>query len=263
MDQNTKWLTKEMLTLHFKAAGLKKGDALIVHGSLKALGFVFGGAETVVSALLEVIGDEGTLMSPAQTWKNLDPSTGVHWLQPQEWWPLFREHWPAFNKDVTPSIGMGAIAEMVRTWPNAKRSDHPARSFSAIGKHAKHLTDQHDLKNIFGEGSPLAKLYALDGKIVLLGVDHNKNTSLHLAETRADFPKKYVTESSAITVCGKREWVSYETLAVDDEDFLRVGRAFEAAHHYAPMTVGEGQLHVINQRQLVDFAQHWFTENRK
>ncbi len=78
-------LTKEDLIEGFKSCGVSKGQAIFVHTSLKSLGFVVGGAEILIRALLEIVGEEGTLMMPSQTWKNLDPSTGVHWEEPEEW----------------------------------------------------------------------------------------------------------------------------------------------------------------------------------
>lgn len=129
-------LTKENLIKQLEDCGLAEGQTISVHTSLKNLGFVVGGAETLVRSLLELVGKEGTLMMPSQTWKNLDPSTGVHWEEPAEWWPIIREHWPAYDKEITPAIGMGVVAEMFRKWPGAQRSDHPARSIAAVGKHA-------------------------------------------------------------------------------------------------------------------------------
>ena len=60
---------------------------------------------------------------------------------------------------------MGKIAEMFRLWPGAVRSEHPARSFAAFGANAEYLVKDHDLSNIFGKGSPLDKLYNLDGYV--------------------------------------------------------------------------------------------------
>lgn len=257
-------LTKDVLKEQFRRCGVSEGQAIIVHTSLSKLGFVVGGAETLIRALLEIVGDEGTLMMPAQTWKNLDPATGVHWEVSPEHWPVIREHWPAYNKDITPAIGMGIVAEMLRKWPGASRSDHPARSMAAVGKHAEYLTKEHDLSQIFGKGSPLHKLYELDGHILLIGVGHDKNTSLHLAETKADFPtKRFMEESSAILLDGERKWVTYRTQAVDDGDFTILGEEFDRAHQVAIHKVGEAEVRFLRQRQLVDWAVQWMEEHRK
>lgn len=256
-------LTKEDLIRQFKASGVAAGQTIFVHTSLKKLGFVIGGAETLIRALLEIVGEEGTLMMPSQTWKNLDPSTGVHWEEPEEWWPMIREHWPAYDKEVTPAIGMGVVAEMFRKWPGAYRTNHPARSVAAVGKHAEYLTSEHDLSNIFGKNSPVDKLYELDGYVLLIGVGYDKNTSLHLAEVRANFPgKQFANESSAILVNGKREWVTYSTQAVDDEDFVRLGAEYDQAHSIAVHKVGDADVRFIKQRPLVDWTVAWMEKNR-
>ena len=63
----------------------------MVHTSLSSLGYVCGGAQSVIEALLESVGEEGTIMMPTQSWKNLDPKTGVYWQEPEEWWDVIRE----------------------------------------------------------------------------------------------------------------------------------------------------------------------------
>ena len=266
MSESTQFdviLTKEDLVKEFKNCGIVLGQTLFVHSSLKNIGFVVGGAETVIRALLEVVGEEGTLMMPSQTWKNLDPSTGVHWEARKEWWPIIRAHWPAYDKDITPAIGMGVIAEVFRKWPDAKRSNHPARSIAAVGKHADFITCEHDLSNIFGTNSPVDKLYQLDGSILLLGVGYNKNTSLHLAEVHANFPgKAFCDESSAVMVDGKREWITYNTQAVDDSDFIELGKAYDEAHNIVVHQIGHADVRLIRQRHLVDWATKWMECNR-
>jgi aminoglycoside 3-N-acetyltransferase len=256
-------LIKEDLIRQFRECGVAEGQTIFVHTSLKSLGFVVGGAETLIRALLEIVGEEGTLMMPSQTWKNLDPSTGVHWEEPEEWWPIIRAYWPAYDKEITPAIDMGVVAEMFRKWPGAKRTNHPARSIAAVGKHAEYITKEHDLSNIFGEGSPVDKLYELDGHILLIGVGYEKNTSLHLAETRANFKaKKFTNESSAIMVNGKREWVTYNTQAVDDEDFIRLGNDYDKEANIKIHEVGDASVRFMRQRPLVDFATKWMEINR-
>lgn len=244
--------------------GVTHGQTIMVHTSLSNLGFVCGGAQTIIESLLESVGTDGTIMMPTQSWKNLDPTSGVHWEEPEEWWQIIRDNWPAYHKDITPTNTMGAVAEMFRTWPGSVRSDHPARSVAANGKHADYLTKNHDLSNIFGEDSPIGKLYALDGYVLLIGVDYDKNTSIHLADVRATYPGKHnCTEHSAIMENGKRVWKAYETLFVDGEDFVQIGEAFEKECSVSKASLGNGTITFMRQRELVDFAVSWIEENRK
>ncbi len=262
--ENKKIVLKEDLKKGFKELGIKAGDNVIAHVSLGSLGFVCGGAQIVIEALLETLTDRGTLLMPTQSWKNLDPKAGVHWEEPEEWWQLIRENWPAYNKDITPTNTMGAVAEMFRKWPGAKRSAHPARSFAAKGANAEYLTEDHDLCDIFGEGSPIGKLYELDGKVLLIGVGYDKNTSIHLADVRANYPeKRYAEESSAMMVDGTRQWVTYETLVVDGEDFEQIGEAFETAASVKKANIGNAMVTCMSQRDIVDFAVRWIENNRK
>lgn len=245
------------------AVGVQKGQALMVHTSLSSLGFVCGGAQVVIEALLEAVGTEGTIMMPTQSWKNLDPATGVYWQEPQEWWQAIRDNLPAYDKDITPTNTMGAVAEMFRTWRGTLRSDHPARSVAAWGKYAEYLTEHHDLSNIFGDGSPIGRLYDLDGWVLLLSVGYNKNTSLHLADARASYPSKHTcVEHSAVLENGTRVWKSYETLVVDGEDFDAIGEAFERTGAVRKQPLGNGTLRLMKQRELVDFAVEWIEKNR-
>lgn len=247
-----------------KKVGVCKGQTIMVHTSLSSMGFVCGGAQIVIEALLESVGADGTVMMPTQSWKNLDPTAGVHWEEPEAWWQMIRDNWPAYNKDITPTNTMGAVAEMFRKWPGTLRSDHPARSVAANGKNAQYLTTGHDLSNIFGEGSPIGKLYELDGYVLLIGVGYNKNTSLHLADVRADYPGKHESmEYSAIIEKGERVWKGYHTLFVDGEDFEEIGEAFEKSYSVQKVSLGNAKLTFMKQRELVDFAVKWIERNRK
>ena len=259
-----KIVLKQDILAALSNAGVRKGQTIIVHTSLSSLGFVCGGAQVVIEALLESVGTDGTIMMPTQSWKNLDPSTGVHWEEPEQWWQIIRDNWPAYDKDITPTNTMGAVAEMFRRWPGTLRSDHPARSVAANGKFAEYLTTGHDLSNIFGEGSPIGKLYELDGYVLLIGVSYDKNTSLHLADVRAEYPGKHdTTEYSAVMENGKRVWRGYRTLFVDGEDFYEIGEAFEREFPVSKVPLGNGTITFMKQRTLVDFAVKWIERNRK
>lgn len=259
-----KIVLKQDILSALEKVGVDKGQSIMVHTSLSKLGFVCGGAQIVIEALLESVGEDGTIMMPTQSWKNLDPDAGVHWEEPESWWQIIRDNWPAYNKDITPTNTMGAVAEMFRKWPGSLRSDHPARSVAANGKYAKYLTERHELSNIFGEGSPIGKLYELDGYVLLLGVDYDKNTSLHLADVRAEYPGKHNSiEHSAIMENGNRVWKEYSTLFVDGEDFKEIGVAFEKEHSVNRVDLGNATVRFMKQRELVDFAVKWMEENRK
>ncbi len=262
MEERKLVLKKDILKA-LQYVGLGEGQTVMVHTSLSSLGFVCGGAQVIIEALLETVGNKGTIMMPTQSWKNLDPEPGVHWEEPQEWWQTIRDNWPAYDKRITPTNTMGAVAEMFRSWQGACRSDHPARSVAAVGKYAEYLTENHDLSNIFGEGSPIGKLYELDGYVLLIGVGYEKNTSIHLADVRANYPEKHnVTEHSAVLENGIRVWKAYDTLYVDGEDFTEIGDAFEHMNKVKKVTLGNAVIKLMKQRELVDFAVGWIEENR-
>lgn len=259
-----KVIIKNDIVNELKRMGLQKNDVVMVHTSLKSMGYVCGGAQTVIEALIEVVGEAGTIMMPTQSWKNLDPEEGVHWDADEHDWQQIRDNWPAYDKDLTPTNTMGATAEMFRKWPGSIRSDHPARSVCAYGKYAKYLTRDHDLSNIFGEGSPIARLYELDAKVLLLGVGYDKNTSLHLADVRAEYPGKHnCIQYSAVMEHGVRVWKKYDTLFVDGEDFEDIGRAFEENCPVSRGVIGEAEIRLMRQRDVVDYAVGWIEKNRK
>lgn len=258
-----KLVLKQDILAALERVGVGRGQTIMVHASLSSLGFVCGGAQVVIEALLESVGEEGTIMMPAQSWKNLDPASGVHWEEPEEWWQAIRDHWPAYDREITPTNTMGAVAEMFRKWPGTLRSDHPARSVAANGKYAACLTREHTLSNIFGDGSPIGRLYELDGYVLLIGVGYDKNTSLHLADARAEYPGKHdCVEHSAVMENGERVWKSYSTLFVDGGDFTEIGAAFEKAHTVQKASLGSGTMTFMRQRELVDFAVEWIERNR-
>ncbi len=79
-----KILIKSDIIKALTKAGVMQGQTVMVHTSLSSLGFVCGGAQTVIESLMECVGENGTILMPAQSWKNLDPETGVHWQEPEE-----------------------------------------------------------------------------------------------------------------------------------------------------------------------------------
>lgn len=256
-------LTVTSLVEQFRACGLRTGQTVLVHSSMSKLGWVAGGQQAVIYALLHALGEEGTLMMPAHTTQNTDPARWQHPPVPENWVPIIRDHMPAFDPATTPTREMGVIPELFRTWPGVVRSGHPVGSFAAYGPNAAYLTSHHYLLDMFGEHSPIGKLYELDGHVLLLGVDHGNNTSLHLAENRAHWPgKHFIHEGCAMLVEGERQWVEYDMLQLDTDDFNTLGAAYEAQAGIARGQVGTAEVRFFRQRPLIDFAVKWMEQHR-
>ena len=221
--------TVESLQADFRALGIEREMTLLVHSSLSAMGWVCGGAVAVIIALQEVLGDTGTLVMPTHSTDLSDPSQWKNPPVPKSWWQTIRETMPAYDPDLTPTRSMGKIAETFRKQDGVLRSAHPLHSFCSRGPQASYIIGNHSLAYGMGENSPLARIYDLQGFVLLLGVEHSSNTSIHLAEYRADFPsKRVVQESAPISQAGSRSWTTFEDIDVDDSDFDRLGEDFFA-----------------------------------
>lgn len=161
-------LSRTDLIAGFREMGIGSGDTVLLHSSLSRLGLIQGGPTTVVSALLEIIGGNGTLVASTI---HLRKDAVAH----------FSEN-PVFDVQHTPS-SMGAISEAVRNLPQAVRSLHPTHSVTAVGKSAAYLTvDHHRSDRPFGATSPYYRLGELGGKILLLGVPLASMTNFHVIE---------------------------------------------------------------------------------
>ncbi len=255
--------TRTSLATDLRNLGVRAGSVLLVHSSLSALGWVCGGAVAVVQALLDVLGPDGTLVVPAHTGGNSDPSLWERPPVPRAWWPVIREHMPAYDPAVTPARdGLGVIPELARTWPGALRSNHPATSFAAIGPAAGEIVRNHRLHEGLGEESPLGRIYALDGDVLLLGVGHDSNTSLHLAEARIPESPQMTYGAAVAGPDGERRWATWVDVDYDADDFDRLGADLDVALRPTIGTVGSARCTLARQRALVDFAVDWIRTNR-
>ncbi|WP_416839513.1 aminoglycoside N(3)-acetyltransferase [Haloferax sp. DFSO52] len=254
--------TVSSLAAAFRSLGIGAGDTLLVHSSLSSLGWVAGGPQAVVDALQDVLTPEGTLVMPTHSTQYSDPEGWENPPVPDEWIQLIRDQMPPYRPDVTPTRGMGAIPECFRTYPGVVRSDHPLFSFAAWGADADAVVDGHDLEYGLGEGSPLARVYDRDGDVLLLGVGHDRNTSLHLAEYRADFETELDHSSAPLLRDGERVVVEFDDIEIDSDDFDAVGADFESEVGLTEGPVGAATAKHASQVELVDFAVDWFEEHR-
>ena len=207
-------LTFERLVEEFRELGMRERDILFIHSSYKSFGGVEGGPQTVIDALLDVIGPEGTLIMPTF---NYDFLKGIPWD--------FR---------TTPSQ-MGVLTELVRTDPRAKRMHHAIYSMSAIGKHADELV-AHRTNDCFGETTIFKKFRDWDAKILILGLPYSKSiTFLHHCEQAAGVDYRFLKEfkGTAIDAQGKLHEESYTMFARDVErgvvlDFEPIGALLDS-----------------------------------
>ncbi|RIX49328.1 aminoglycoside N(3)-acetyltransferase [Paenibacillus nanensis] len=267
MKVNTSALPMTVNTLKqgFVQAGVKPGMTMLVHTSLKAMNrWIAGGPPAVVMALEEALGEEGTLVMPTHTNDLSEPSYWSRPPVPEEWWPIIREEMAPFQEDLTPAERMGATAECFRKQNGVLRSSHPQLSFAARGKNAAFITEHHALHHSLGEQSPLARLYDADGWVMLLGVGFENCTALHLSELRAAYASKaYVKQGAPCLVDGMRQWVRFDDLDYNSDDFEAIGEAFEREMDLVRFClIGDAKVRLMPVRPLVDFGVRWMERNR-
>jgi len=172
-------VTKQSLIRDFQNIGISQGDIIMFHSSLSRLGNVENGPETVINALLETVGKDGTLVAP--TFSHISKRPGDFTKDPLRY----------FDARATPS-GVGKITETFRHYKYALRSCHPTHSVAAIGRHADYIIkDHHQCQTPFGKGSPFYRIWELAGKWFFLCVDIDKFTMYHVFEDYCDnFPLK-------------------------------------------------------------------------
>ncbi len=257
--------TVPSLVADFTALGVQSGSVLVLHASLKSLGkHVLGGPVAVILALEQVLGPQGTLVMPTHTTNLSDPATWHHPPVPEAWWAEMRALTPAFDVDLTPTYLMGVIAETFRKQSGVLRSHHPDASFAAWGKHARQITENHALTPLFGEHSPMARVYDLDGwLLLLLGVGHHNNTSLHFAESRARIPHGIMHTGSPIQVDGVQRWLPWDDIDWDDSGFDELGADFARDTGLQRQgKVAHADALLAPQRPLVDYAVGWLERHR-
>lgn len=163
-------VSRQKLVRDFQSLGIRAGDLLLVHASLSAIGFVPGREKTVIAALKEVLGPQGTLVLPTHTWEWVNAGSR------------------SFDARTAPSC-VGRLPEIFRTMPGVKRSLHPTHSVAAIGPQADMLLVGHeDAATPCGEGTPYHRLLQNGGRILMLGAGLESNTSFHTLEAIAGFP---------------------------------------------------------------------------
>jgi aminoglycoside 3-N-acetyltransferase len=244
----TDGLTQNEIARGLCKIGLKAGDVALVHSAMRTLGHVDGGPGTVVAAFLDVLGESGTLVAPAFTFKHEATEN------------------PIIDPANDPSE-MGAISEAARTWPGARRGTAYRHSFSAIGRRAEVITDVDPELSVFDLRSSFGVMLALNTQVVLLGVTYSSSTSHHFAEAVCDvpyrhYPVRHVRVRRADGSLVEQNMTDYQPKPSADgsyygsrhADFNRLGRMLEEKGLVSVGAIGNAAVRRFAMRDLIDLA---------
>jgi aminoglycoside 3-N-acetyltransferase len=235
-------LTFENLIDGFRELGVKEGDTLLVHSSYKSLGEVDGGPQAVIRALETVLGTDkdGTLIMPTF---NFDFNKGVPW-------------------DVRKTRSkMGALTEIVRTDPRAKRVFHPFYSFAVLGKHAEMLGSLR-YKSAYERNSVFGKLRDLDGKIMVIGLAYNDSmTFFHHIEQMEGVDYRFLKQFTGEVTDenGNTYTDTFEMLVRDIDKGVRtmvdpMGALMEEAGVITSAKIGEADVKLMKANEVYEFT---------
>ncbi|MEW6749840.1 MAG: aminoglycoside 3-N-acetyltransferase [Candidatus Latescibacterota bacterium] len=260
-------VTRSRLVADLRTLGVQAGDTVMLHASVRAIGWVVGGPDTVIQALLDVLTPAGTL-TMLVGWED-----GTYEMSewPADKQQAYLDESPAFDPARSRAYRKWSIlTEYLRTWPGAARSAHPDCSFTAVGRLAGWLTADHPLQYGHGPRSPLARLCQARGRVLLLGVGFGNLTLLHYAEHMAAVPGKQVVRYRApLLVDGQRQWVELEEFDTcrligqwqGDGYFDLIPREALSCGIGRRGRVGAALAYLFPAEELHRFAVHWLEEH--
>jgi aminoglycoside 3-N-acetyltransferase len=254
--------TRDDLACDLRALGLAAGDVVMLHASVRAVGEIAGGPDEIHLAIKKVLGDEGTLIMYASCPQYVDEVGRGNLTSAEEAEVL--EKLPAFDALTARSArDNGALVELLRTYPGSRVNLHPAR-FVVWGRQSDYLLSRQPWDYAFGRESLLERFVELEGKILLLGCDHDTVTFLHYAEHIVDIPGKRVARFKVpVTDDGRRVWRDMEEFNTagdglhpswPDHFFARLVDAHLEHTGNAGGLVGRAASHLLTARALLDYA---------
>ncbi len=243
--------TRQHLLEDLRNLGIRNGDGVFVHASMKAVGYVVGGPRTLIEVLLQAVGDTGLIGMPAFSTDAYFPSDMDRAALTPEQIAEVEDAVAGFNIHKSVTAGIGILPETFRTWPGTQRSQHPAVSICLNGKDADKYLMDHSLAWATGPDAPLGRLRERPSmKILLIGVGWNRCTALHTSETLAEHRR---TKTRRMKVDG--QWCDSPDVADDlGRIFPKVGEAFETTGDVITGQFGQAACKLCDYRSLVDFG---------
>jgi aminoglycoside 3-N-acetyltransferase len=244
---------------------LPPNASFLIHSSLRQVGRLSNGPETLIDGLRDACGYCSTIAVPTFTAGN-STTTRTYRLRTAHMSPqqlLVEEAKIAgFDRLSSPSQNVGMVSEYLRKAPGSVRSNHPQTSFCAIGPRAGELVATHELACHLGEESPLGWLYQNDAVVMLIGVGFDVCTCFHLAEYRFAGPATERQYRTFIVNDGRRELVEFHALNTEDRDFAAIGADMSKEPFVRVGQVGHARVHWFPVREAVDFAADWMKRFR-
>jgi aminoglycoside 3-N-acetyltransferase len=255
--------TRASLRRDLDALGVTPGDALMVHAAMRKAGRLLFGPDALVAALRDAVGPDGTLLAYTDWDADYEDLLGEDGKVHAEW----REHVPPYDPSASrASRDNGVLPEFIRTTPGARRSGNPGASVAALGARADWFTADHPLDFGYGEGSPLAKLVAAAGKVLMVGAPLDTMTLLHHAEHLADLGGKRVIRCEApFATANGVQWRTFEEFdtarpVIDglEEDFFGdIVSQYLASGRGRQGPVGSAASVLVDAADICTFAVAW------
>jgi aminoglycoside 3-N-acetyltransferase len=234
--------------------GVTPGGVLIMHSGFRPLGAVENGPDGVVEAVVRAVRDGGTVMVPTFTTNLIDPRTWPVPPSPEERERLLASIEP-FHPEQSAPHKMGAVATAFWRRPDARRSLHPVTSWAAIGPRAEELTCDHPLEDPEGIDGPVGRAYHADAQVLLLGVGHDADTTIHLAESVLDMPHLYALPDHYLVVeHGRRHWRPVTKTTKCSDGFVKLEPHLERADVVRRGKVGDADSQLLRSRDIVRVA---------
>ncbi|MDB5561504.1 MAG: aminoglycoside 3-N-acetyltransferase [Hyphomicrobiales bacterium] len=255
--------TRASLRDDLEQLGIRPGDTVMVHAAMSRVGRLLNGPDALIGALLDAVGDEGTILAYTDWDARYDDLLDAAGRVPAEW----RAHIPPFDPAASRAAREnGVLPEFLRTTPGARRSGSPGASVAALGARADWIIADHPLDYGYGEGSPLAKLVAVRGKVAMVGAPLDTMTLLHHAEHMAATPgKRVIRYEVPLAMELGTQWRMIEEFdtanpvvpGLADDYFATIVEAFLASGQGVRGQVGAAPSVVVEAAAITDFAIRW------
>ena len=221
-------ISSKTLIQNFLELGVKPGGVLLVHTSFSKIKLIEGGPLGLISALRSALGAEGTLVMPSMSYDDDHP----------------------FDKTKSPCPEMGIVADTFWRLPGVLRSDNN-HAFAAVGRLAEKIIAPHPIDVPHGLASPVGRVYELDGQVLLLGVDHGSNTTIHLCENLAGVRyrrDKYIT----VLKDGQPTRFDYREIDHCCQNFALVDGWLDEKQNQRHGRIGNGETRLMRSRDIVN-----------